>query len=1611
MPIINSIIANNESGSDKVTALVGSNASGISVGDKVILNYPAVNETGYCTEYRFQDQTYNSGQWSIFFDNYMMYVDTSGHPVILKHDIVNDKLIYLAKLDNTLDLLGADDNKNTALRITYNENTRRFATCKNGALKVYQLYINESKNYYNVELLFSLSSIYSFGGIAQDSDTICYLTTDMNLDSLVIKDFIVNDGVATLGEAYTHTNTAQSISSITSDAFGCFMSPGLSIFTFTNGNTSAAGGWITGAIVNKENKSITYSSETLTLSTINDGNSSNWSRHSEYWDMWVDDSGYAVLMDCYTNSSSILRSQGIQITTSTISLIGSIIANTNFGSEVLYANWAKYYFGKQQGIIHKINGWITGGPFAVSINETDGSYGRTPIASNNLSINSSYNGGAFCSSLSNTGLFIYPYRLATNSSTSYNTYIAKWNNGDPIRTYSYITPSDSISYPFYFDGNFLYATGGVFTASDSTLRKIGNLNVSGVLYNQGWMPPIFLDGRIGLGAGCSNNYYSTMAFLKDGTVSGALNETSALTSSSRQLYALDARLDSTNTGFVTFIRYNENYYANGGSEIAYYSNGSEITSCTSRYATAGFFSANGTCYRIGSSVLYSYTMSGSSMQEATVFNTNIMASMIGSLNDRYVTCWLAVQGDRVDDYQAWYTAGGSFHGFTKLDLTNSQMIQITTPSALQEISGTIYACWWDSQNRLNIRTNIGLYVFSYSNHDISTMQLVKKFEWSTDYSGPATCSSDLMSYAVGNATYIKVVREVDMPIYEFSANVYNGHNFAGTSLTGFVNEAISTDPWGQSIVEVNTVKDPADTWTNVGTPFGFDVSTTSANVSVGRGYYNSGSAEVIIPSTVTKTLSQASSGQTTGFKNDVVVYHDTLDNNSALMCKTGTTPVGTFKVSTALTTPVYLSPDKTVIVGTDADSGFDVSYAAADTLNCTKVGSPTISSAYVASGFSDSNYLTCANYLNSASQSFELVTAVNMSTASSTNLGIFDTSGTSTHNIRLTTSSTNTAHLRISTSGGETYAVDITGTTPLTVGTKVYIKATYSSSTGYALYTSTDGSTWTTEGTSSTTTRPYASANANLMIGDNSATGSSLSGSIYLADSYIKVNGNLMWIGAVIDGSVTVSEGYSYIDETEAPYYLGSDLTRSATQMVVHPEDFVEQETILPCFTVVGSPTISDGIMTNGSPSNYLLTDEPFNPGDNVWEATAKFTTGSSLQVIQVFNNPTDQRCFRVFIDNNKFGFLVSNGSRWINTSSYQGTYTPQTNTTYWIKAGYDGSNYYLKYSLDGETYTTDVSYSSSTKIGGGYYSAIGTATNNNSLDLNEVSISIGGSLWWSAYKSETSKQGTLFLTQPTAGTTSSVVVANTAAVPATNNYTVTGSTTITDGVASGFSSGNYLTAQQSTLYQYGDSWEFNTAFMVTSAYSSGDISYIIGNNSAGYSNLEIYLYQDGSNLTYNIMLRQGAYGTQCFGGARGNTILDLNTKYYLKVIYIHNDDSSKRVLRLEISTDGINYTHDNEGATYSWNYGPSQNRALVMGANLWPSQNYYFTNGSIYLADTNLYINGQLSWQAISPAQPSGPINTSKEYCGSVVNPINKGKVVTMDTTLTKILFVEDIL
>lgn len=209
-------------------------------------------------------------------------------------------------------------------------------------------------------------------------------------------------------------------------------------------------------------------------------------------------------------------------------------------------------------------------------------------------------------------------------------------------------------------------------------------------------------------------------------------------------------------------------------------------------------------------------------------------------------------------------------------------------------------------------------------------------------------------------------------------------------------------------------------------------------------------------------------------------------------------------------------------------------------------GSPTISADGEVRGFSDSNYLTAINPINAEDSldSFEIYTAIKKDSTPEGNNGIIDTSGQSGDiSFRLTSLDPQSSiRWRVSTDGNTTYPVDIIGSTVLETNKKYFIKVTYSSASGYALFSSVDGVSWTTEGTSSVLTRPHRSSFDKILIGDNSATGSSFDGSLYLGDTYINVNGKRAWTAfeevhkTEIKSNVDLTR---YLKNTSTNYYSG----------------------------------------------------------------------------------------------------------------------------------------------------------------------------------------------------------------------------------------------------------------------------------------------------------------------------------------------------------------------------------------------------------------------------------------------------------------------------------------
>lgn len=127
--------------------------------------------------------------------------------------------------------------------------------------------------------------------------------------------------------------------------------------------------------------------------------------------------------------------------------------------------------------------------------------------------------------------------------------------------------------------------------------------------------------------------------------------------------------------------------------------------------------------------------------------------------------------------------------------------------------------------------------------------------------------------------------------------------------------------------------------------------------------------------------------------------------------------------------------------------------------------------------------------------------------------------------------------------------------------------------------------------------------------------------------------------------------------------------------------------------TVVGSPTISSGVVSGFSTANYLKIPSKFNTTDT-WEIVGKFTTGSSFSSsMAIFHK---EYALSVQISSDGKLDVYNWGSASHNYSS-----ALSKNTTYWVKATVNGSTKArtVQYSTNGSTWTNVISNLTDSKL------------------------------------------------------------------------------------------------------------------------------------------------------------------------------------------------------------------------------------------------------------------------------------------------------------------------
>lgn len=166
--------------------------------------------------------------------------------------------------------------------------------------------------------------------------------------------------------------------------------------------------------------------------------------------------------------------------------------------------------------------------------------------------------------------------------------------------------------------------------------------------------------------------------------------------------------------------------------------------------------------------------------------------------------------------------------------------------------------------------------------------------------------------------------------------------------------------------------------------------------------------------------------------------------------------------------------------------------------------------------FTDNTSVKIDNILAQASSltSFDIVTSCmqTSSPGSATDgiITILQQDSTNNATLRLTKDDNGLLRLRVSSDvTSEIKDIDITSNSAVVVSSqKVWLKVSYSSTTGYKVYSSSDGSTWT-EVMSSSSTAPLDNICDNIQFGRNGT--SYFKGIFYMRDTYININGQTVF--------------------------------------------------------------------------------------------------------------------------------------------------------------------------------------------------------------------------------------------------------------------------------------------------------------------------------------------------------------------------------------------------------------------------------------------------------------------------------------------------------------------
>ena len=339
-------------------------------------------------------------------------------------------------------------------------------------------------------------------------------------------------------------------------------------------------------------------------------------------------------------------------------------------------------------------------------------------------------------------------------------------------------------------------------------------------------------------------------------------------------------------------------------------------------------------------------------------------------------------------------------------------------------------------------------------------------------------------------------------------------------------------------------------------------------------------------------------------------------------------------------------------------------------INGVAVGSPTVNEG-IGSGFTASIYYKTPNPFPPSTTSYEIVLKI-MPTSATQGMAIgSETVGTSgaywCPQLRMVAVRTLTFY--------SPKGATITGKTALELNKWYWIKLTWDG-TQKELLISTDGETYTSEGTYNTTT---ACTGGEFCVGAGAGEGSRLgfSGQIDFSQSYIYINNSLWWRGTIIQTQETTQDDYEYSKEvdvyklpktggvTKYYKYIETDWTQPilTSNGVLGGNSFAcygEYAVNQPCyymfdgndssFAQYWATSINEFIFYNPNPLNITRLDFLYYPSTYItngiiygsnntsdWDELAKFSHNA--------NSATEILSYKEFYKYYKVKIISANGS------------------------------------------------------------------------------------------------------------------------------------------------------------------------------------------------------------------------------------------------------------------------------------------------------------------------------------------------------------------------------